>query len=118
MHPRPTALIVDDDRALRLLCRVNLELDGFDVREAATVADALAALDEARPGVVLLDVHLGREGSGAILERVRADGVPVVLVTGSADIDDYRDRCDEVLAKPFLPDTLVGIAKRLAGAAT
>jgi DNA-binding NtrC family response regulator len=36
-------LVVDDDASLRLLCRVNLELDGFDVREAATLDEARAA---------------------------------------------------------------------------
>jgi DNA-binding response OmpR family regulator len=114
MEHRPTALVVDDDQALRLLCRVNLELEGFEVREAANVEAALAALRDARPDVMLLDVHLGYEGSGAVHEPARADGVPVAVVTGSADIDDYRDRADDVLAKPFRPDTLVAMARRLA----
>ena len=38
------ALVVDDDPALRMLCRVNLQIEGFAVREAATVAEADAAL--------------------------------------------------------------------------
>jgi DNA-binding response OmpR family regulator len=38
----------------------------------------------------------------------------VVVVTGSADVDAYRDRADEVLAKPFLPDALVAAARRHA----
>ena len=118
MESRPTALVVDDDQALRLLCRVNLELEGFDVREASSVETALAALDEAHPDVILLDVHLGREGSGAVLQRARADGIPVAVVTGSADIEDYRDVADDVLAKPFRPDALVAMARRLAKVAT
>lgn len=114
MEARPTALVVDDDPSLRLLSRVNLELEGFDVREAGTVEGALAALRETKPDVLLLDVHLGYEGSGAVLEQARADGVPVAVVTGSADIDEYRDIADDVLAKPFRPDTLVAMARRLA----
>jgi len=113
-EPVMSALIVDDDAALRLLCRVNLELDGFLVREAATVGEAEAAIAEERPDVVLLDVHLGGERTHELLTRMRAAGIPVALVTGSVDIDDYRGMADAVLGKPFDPETLVETARRLA----
>jgi DNA-binding NtrC family response regulator len=113
-QPLAKALIVDDDAALRLLCRVNLELEGFAVREAATVAEAEAAIAAERPDVVLLDVHLGGEQTHDLLARIRGEGIPVVLVTGSVDIDDYRDSVDTVLGKPFVPQTLVETARRLA----
>jgi DNA-binding response OmpR family regulator len=116
--PVARALVVDDDPALRMLCRVNLQLEGFAVREAGTLAEAEAALAEERPDVVLLDVHLNAERTGSLLERLRADGIPVVLVTGSVDIGEYRNRADAVLAKPFDPRALVEIAQRLGGVAT
>ena len=112
--PTPTALVVEDDGALRMLVRVNLELEGFTVVEAATLEEAEAALERERPDVVLLDVHLeGRETLG-LLARLRAEGVPVALVTGSVDADEYRDAADAVLSKPFAPQALVAIARRLA----
>jgi DNA-binding response OmpR family regulator len=110
----PTALVVDDDAALRLLSRVNLELEGFVVLEASTVVEADASVAAGRPDVVLLDVHLGSESSLPLLERLRAWGIPVVLVTGSVEVDDYRDRADAVLPKPFDPRALVEVARRLA----
>jgi DNA-binding response OmpR family regulator len=113
-QPLARALVVDDDAALRLLCRVNLELEGFAVREAATVAEAEAALAVERPDVVLLDVHLGGEQTHDLLARIRADGIPVALVTGSVDMNDYRDSADAMLAKPFVPQMLVETARRLA----
>ena len=113
-QPLARALVVDDDAALRLLCRVNLELEGFAVREAATVAEAEAALASERPDVVLLDVHLGGEQTHDLLARIRADGIPVALVTGSVDMNDYRDSADAMLAKPFVPQMLVETARRLA----
>jgi DNA-binding NtrC family response regulator len=113
-EPGARALVVDDDAALRLLCRVNLELSGFTVREAATVAQAEAAIAEERPDVVLLDVHLGGERTHNLLARMREDGIPVALVTGSVEIDDYRDSADAVLPKPFEPEMLVETARRLA----
>lgn len=112
--PRPRALVVDDDAALRMLIRVNLELEGFEVVEAGTVEDAEAAVRTHRPDVVLLDVHLGGVHSHDVLARLRAAGIPVALVTGSGDIEEYRDRADAVMAKPFVPQELVELARRLA----
>ena len=57
--PSHTVLVVDDDASIRFLCRVNLELDGWTVREAATLADARAELSHGGVAVVLLDVHVG-----------------------------------------------------------
>src|SRR4029078_6601679 len=113
-QPLARALVVDDDAALRMLCRVNLELEGFAVREAATVAEAEAAIAEERPDVVLLDVHLGGEQTHELLARIRSARIPVSLVTVSVDIADYRGQADAVLGKPFVPETLVGTARRLA----
>jgi DNA-binding response OmpR family regulator len=108
------ALVVDDDAALRLLCRVNLELEGFAVREAVSVAEAEAAVAAERPDVVLLDVHLGGERAIDLLSRLRDAGIPVALVTGSVDVDEYRGVADAVIAKPFEPLELVETARRLA----
>jgi DNA-binding response OmpR family regulator len=113
-RPAARVLVVDDDGSLRLLCRVNLELDGFAVREAATIAEADRAVAEERPDVVLLDVHLQQDDTRELLERLRAAGIPVALVTGSVDLDEFRGAADAVLAKPFEPHALVETARRLA----
>jgi DNA-binding response OmpR family regulator len=110
-----TALVVDDDPSLRFLCRVNLELGGFSVCEASTLSEAREAIDDAAPDVALVDVNVGCEECRPLLERLRADGVPVALVTGSVEIDRWRGRADAVLAKPFAPQELVAVAQRLAG---
>jgi DNA-binding response OmpR family regulator len=116
--PTPTALVVEDDAALRMLVRVNLELEGFAVLEAATLEQAEAALAAARPDVVLLDVHLDGRETLDLLARLRSERVPVALVTGSVDAEEYRDAADAVLSKPFVPEALVAIAKRLARVST
>jgi DNA-binding response OmpR family regulator len=110
----PKALVVDDDPALRMLVRVNLELEGFAVSEAETIDAAKRALAVSRPDVVLLDLHVGREDSGPLLHELRAEGVRVAVVTGSADVADYRDIADGVLEKPFEPSSLIELARRLA----
>ena len=111
---RPTALVVDDDPALRMLIRVNLELEGFDVIESATVEDAESAAAATRPDVVMLDVHLGTQQTLGLLGRLRAGGIAVAVVTGSADPAEYADAADAVLAKPFAPQELIAVARRLA----
>jgi DNA-binding response OmpR family regulator len=107
-------LLVEDDPSLRLLCRVNLELDQFDVREAATIEAARAAVEERRPDLVFLDVHLDGMASDELLDELCGSGIPVVVVTGTADADEYRGRAAEVLGKPFEPSVLVAAAKRHA----
>src|SRR5256885_10298667 len=111
--PSHSILVVEDDPSLRLLARVNLELEGFVVREAAQLADARSALGEERPDVVFLDVHLGREQSDDLLDEIFGSGIPVVLVTGTADASEYRTRATEVLAKPYAPEALVAAARKL-----
>lgn len=110
----PRALVVDDDAALRMLSRVNLELDGFEVDEASTVEAADASVRAARPDVVLLDVHLRGHETHDLLARLRAHGIPVALVTGSVDVEEYRNAADGILAKPFAPQALIELARRLA----
>jgi DNA-binding response OmpR family regulator len=110
-----SVLVVEDDPGLRLLARVNLELEQFSVREAGTLEEARAAVAVERPGLVFLDVNLEGESTDLLLEELRRAGVPVVVVTGTADATQYRDRADEVLGKPYDPSALVAAARRLVG---
>ena len=107
-------LVVEDDPSLRLVCRVNLELENFRVREAEGVADARAAVAAERPALVFLDLHLGAGASDAFLEELRADGIPVVLVSGTVDLAEYQEQATAVIPKPFDPADLVAAAHRHA----
>lgn len=109
-----SVLVVDDDSGLRTLSRIVLQLEGFDVQEAASLREAEAALAERRFDVVLLDVHLAHERTEELFARLRADGVPVAAVTGTADLQDVREWADATLTKPFDPTELVAMTKRLA----
>jgi DNA-binding NtrC family response regulator len=97
-------LVVDDEHSLRLLCRVNLELDGHHVREAGTLAEARRELERATPDVILLDVHVGADDGLELLDEI-ADlelDTRVVLLSGTSEIGpDLRARVDSVLGKPF-----------------
>ena len=110
-------LVVDDDPSIRLLCRVNLELEGFRVLEAFDVAGAV----EQAPNVdvVLLDLHLGAAKGLEVIEPVRraAPNVPLILCTGSMEIGpELRQLVDAVITKPFTIDLLLETTGRLATA--
>jgi DNA-binding NtrC family response regulator len=99
-----TVLVVDDEPSLRLLCRVNLELEGHIVREAATLAEARAELERELPDVVLLDVHVGADDGLELLDEIEALDLPtrVVLLSGTSDVrPELRERVDSVLGKPL-----------------
>lgn len=99
-----TVLVVDDAAAIRLLCRVNLELDGHRVLEAGTLAEARQHLESSPVDLVILDVHVGNEDGLAFLDELRRvhTGLPVVMLTGTTSPEALRPRgADAVLTKPF-----------------
>jgi two-component system, OmpR family, KDP operon response regulator KdpE len=103
-----TVLVVDDEPAIRLLCRVNLELEGYRVVEATSLAEARRQLAEGAIAAVLLDMRIGNERGETLLGELRDAGVPVIVVTGSAEIDsEWAKDADAVLGKPFAIDELL-----------
>lgn len=114
---QPTILIVDDDASLRLLCRVNLELEGYNVLEARSVADAEDAVAGDEVDLFLLDVHVGADDGLALMRSLRArdHGAPVVVFTGSAVLDSATiAEADGIVPKPFRLEQLLDVVRRLA----
>jgi DNA-binding response OmpR family regulator len=111
-----TVLVVDDEPSLRLLCRVNLELDGFRVLEAGTVPAARELLNTEHVDLALLDVHVGGQDGRDLLDELRAAeaDIRVVMLTGSVDIAGPRlAAADRVVSKPFEPTDLVATVREL-----
>ena len=99
-----TVLVVDDEPALRLLCRVNLELEGYRVLEAGTVRRARDLLESDSVDVVLLDVHVGTGSGLDLLDEIEGLDLParVVVLSGTSEISaEVRARVHGVLGKPF-----------------
>ncbi|MGI8612465.1 MAG: response regulator [Nocardioidaceae bacterium] len=112
-------LVVDDTPALRMLIRLNLELEGFEVSEAVDGQDCLDQLSRCAPDqlpdLVTLDVVMPRLDGFSTAARLRADertaAVPLVMVTTQAqpaDLNRGRDiGVDAYVTKPFEPAHLV-----------
>jgi DNA-binding response OmpR family regulator len=112
----PTVLVVDDDASLRLLCRVNLELEGLRVLDARDVGEAEALLGTEAVDLLLLDVHIGVESGIELMRSVRQRGgaPPVVLVTGTAQLDSAtKAEADGIVSKPFHLEELLGVVRQL-----
>ena len=117
----PLVLIVDDDEGLREYVRVNLELDGYSVREAGSAEDGLRVLDESTPDLVLLDVMMPDVDGWEMLRRVRerhgVGAIPVVMFSAKVDertTDEAASRgAQGFIGKPFNPQELVDQTKQL-----
>jgi DNA-binding NtrC family response regulator len=104
-----TVLVVDDEPSLRLLCRVNLELEGHRVLEAAAVDEARELLATESIDVVLLDVHVGKDSGLDLLDDIESLELPVrvVMLSGTSEISpEVRRRVAGVLGKPFALEEL------------
>lgn len=115
-----TVLVVEDEPSLRLLCRVNLELEGLRVLEAATLAEARALLEREHVDVAVLDVHLGSDDGRDLLDELRAaeSATRVVMLTGSVEPSGGRfAAADRVVTKPFEPVQLVATVRELVDVA-
>lgn len=114
MRGQGAILVVDDDASIRLLCRINLEAEGYRVLEAGDLDEALAQVRDA--DVVLLDLHLGRLHGRELIDPIRdaAPEVPVVLLTGSVALDDELTAGTQgVVPKPFTIDAMLDAVGRL-----
>jgi DNA-binding NtrC family response regulator len=110
-------LVVDDDPSIRLLCRINLELEGWTVREAGSLADARRELEAEGVAVVLLDVHVGLESGVGFLDELRRDhpGLPVAMLTGSVEHPTIAQvPAEAVITKPFTLEQLSDTVRVLA----
>ncbi|MDQ6874510.1 MAG: response regulator [Actinomycetota bacterium] len=121
---RHRVLVVDDDLVIRQLIGINLELEGFEVHMAADGEEALQQAVDVLPDVVVLDVMMPRLDGLQVARRLRADArtqaMRLVLVSAraqAADLQRGEDMgVDAYITKPFEPDELVSVVRRLAEA--
>jgi excisionase family DNA binding protein len=117
----PTILIVDDDPRLREYVRVNLEMDGYAVREAGSAEEGLNVLEESTPDLVLLDVMMPEMDGWEMLRRVQerhgVGTIPVIMFSGKVDEQEAPEAtlrgAQGFIGKPFNPQELIDQTKQL-----
>jgi serine phosphatase RsbU (regulator of sigma subunit) len=117
---QPTALVVDDDPDINRLLQVRMRTAGFAVRSAGDGEQALAAIAEEAPDLMLLDVSMPGMGGLEVLERVRAERLDIAVIMSTAfgservAIEALRKGADDYLRKPFEPTELRAVVERTA----
>jgi excisionase family DNA binding protein len=115
----PLVLVVDDDSQLREFIRVNLEVEGYSVREAESAEAGLAAIEDQAPDLVLLDVMMPNVNGWEMLKRMqeRHGSIPVIMFSGKVDERQLAEAADRgargFIGKPFDPQQLIERAKQL-----
>jgi excisionase family DNA binding protein len=117
----PVILLVDDDEKVRELVRVNLEFEGYTVREAGGADEGLAAIEDARPDLILLDVMMPQVDGWEMLRRIQerhgVGAIPVVMFSGKVD-ERLQTEAEErgaqgFVGKPFDLQQLIDQTKQI-----
>ncbi|MEV0691558.1 response regulator [Streptomyces sp. NPDC050388] len=113
-------LVVDDNKVIRQLIRVNLELEGIEVVTAADGAECLEVVHQVRPDLVTLDVAMPRLDGLRTAARLRSDPrtceLPLAIISACTRYEvesGLEVGIDAFLAKPFEPGELVRVVRRL-----
>ena len=104
-------LVVDDEPDVAFLCRVNLEMEGYEVLTADDGQTAVEVVGAEHPDAVLLDIMLPRLDGWSVLSAIRADPstaeIPVVIMSAKPREGRSLEGAIEYIEKPFSRDQLV-----------
>jgi two-component system alkaline phosphatase synthesis response regulator PhoP len=112
-------LVVDDDETVRRVVRHVLEVDDFDVVEAASGREALLAMASSRPVVIVLDVVMPGLDGIEVCRQLDHAQVKVLMLTARGDDASVEEAsreagADGFLGKPFSSVELLDQVERLA----
>jgi len=117
----PRILVADDEPALLRLLEFVLGRRGYIIQGVTNGNAAIEVLKTESPDLVILDVMMpgldGYEVLTFIRETLRLEGLPVVMLTARAQLDDIQRGltlgADAYLAKPFDPEELLSVVESL-----
>jgi DNA-binding response OmpR family regulator len=119
-------LVVEDDDHIRTALRWALEDEGYDVAEAGSGEEAIAAVAVAAPDLMVVDLMLGATDGFAVIREVRREhDLPIIVVSARADTHDIvaalEAGADDYVTKPFEVKEITArlrALRRRAGAGT
>jgi DNA-binding response OmpR family regulator len=118
----PKVLLIEDDETMSSLLTILLQFEGYAVSTSTDDSpnDLFEAMRRDKPDLILLDVHL-RQGNGIEILRTMRNTPDLqdlhVLMTSGLN---YKEEClqagaDNFLLKPYMPDELINLIKRIIG---
>ena len=119
--PMPHVLIADDDPLLRALLEHRFEAAGYRVVGVGDGHQALKAIGDDPPDLLVLDAMMPVMDGFEALRRIRADpamrDIPVIMLTALRQEDAVMNALNlgaaDYLSKPFIPDELLARARRV-----
>lgn len=100
----PKILIIEDDQAISDLLKMNLEMYGFETKQAADGQVGLDMLKE-NPDLVVLDLMLPKLNGYDLLPEIKAKGIPVIMLTAQSSlkskVEGFNLGADDYMTKPF-----------------
>jgi DNA-binding NtrC family response regulator len=113
-------LVADDEKNMRWVLREALEAEGYEVTEAADGKEALSAVADQEPDVLVLDHKMPAPDGMEVLRRLRGKGFtfPIIMLTAHGNVqtavEAMKAGADEYLTKPFdLEELKLSIEKAL-----
>jgi CheY-like chemotaxis protein len=110
-------LVVDDDPSILAVVTEILGFEGYPVCTASNGAEALAAVDDANPALVLLDMRMPVLDGWGFAQELRQRGVhvPIVVMTAAQDAKRWSEEigAEGYLAKPFELTQLLDVIERV-----
>lgn len=117
-----TIMVIEDEEALALMLKYNLEKEGFDVVLEARGGKAVAEVEKTRPSVILLDWMLPELSGVEICRLIRSKpdikNIPVIMLTAKGEEEDkIKGLCagaDDYVTKPFsIPELMARVKSQL-----
>ena len=116
-------LVIEDHEENRRILRYLLASGGFDMIEAVTGEEGIAAAEKERPDLILMDIQLpgldGYEATRRIKGNPALRHIPIIVVTSYAlsgdDVKAFAAGCDAYVTKPFVPRELLAKVREYLG---
>ena len=88
----PKILVVDDERPIAEIIKYNLQKEGFEVRTAYDGDEAIKAVHQFQPELIILDIMLPKKSGFDVLKEIRMEYVmPVIMLTAKEEENDLRE---------------------------
>jgi len=115
------ALVVDDDRSVRVYVKAVLKSEGFRTLEAEDGELGLKLVRKIGSDIdlVISDIKMPKLDGIQLANSVRAEfpKIPIILISGYVDVTLENQPGVEFIAKPFLPSTLLNIVSKMVAMA-
>lgn len=119
----PHVLVVDDEPHITQLLKNLLELEGIKVESASNVADAMSLIEKEKPSLIITDIMMPDMDGYSFIRQLRKNPetqkIKIIVLTVLDAFEEIRKSvllgADDYISKPFDPQELVWMVKRLLG---